>query len=80
MKQVLPYLNFDGTCREAMEFYKTVFGGKKGMPIQKITDGTSNTIMIVEADDSRAVYWTQPEDYKIDANNPKAGLGRPSQP
>jgi prepilin-type processing-associated H-X9-DG protein len=56
---------------------KTIFGGKKGMQIQKITDGTSNTIMIVEADDSRAVYWTQPEDYKIDAKNPKAGLTRP---
>lgn len=57
---------------------KTIFGGKKGMPIQKITDGTSNTIMILESDDSRAVYWTQPEDYRIDPNNPLAGLIRPS--
>ena len=56
---------------------KTIFGGKKGMQFQKITDGTSNTIMILEVDDSRAVFWTQPEDYKIDANNPKAGLVRP---
>jgi prepilin-type processing-associated H-X9-DG protein len=56
---------------------KTIFGGKKGMPIQKITDGTSNTIMLVEADDSRAVIWTQPNDYKIDPDNPKAGLVRP---
>jgi hypothetical protein len=55
---------------------KTIFDGKKGMPIQKITDGTSNTIMIVEADDSRAVFWTQPEDYKIDAKDPLAGLVR----
>jgi prepilin-type processing-associated H-X9-DG protein len=55
----------------------TIFGGKKGMPIQKITDGTSNTIMVLEADDSRAVFWTQPEDYKIDAKNPLAGLVRP---
>ena len=55
---------------------KTIFGGKKGMPIQKITDGTSNTILLVEADDSRAVYWTQPEDYKIDPMNPTAGLVR----
>lgn len=23
-----PYLNFDGNCREAMEFYKSVFGGE----------------------------------------------------
>jgi len=26
--QLLPYLTFDGTCREAMEFYKQVFGGE----------------------------------------------------
>lgn len=25
--QLLPYLTFDGTCREAMEFYKQVLGG-----------------------------------------------------
>jgi prepilin-type processing-associated H-X9-DG protein len=56
---------------------KTIFGGKKGMPIQKITDGTSNTIMVLEVDDSRAVFWTQPNDYKIDPDNPKAGLVRP---
>ena len=26
--QLLPYLTFDGNCREAMEFYKQVFGGE----------------------------------------------------
>ena len=26
--QLLPYLTFDGTCRDAMEFYKQVFGGE----------------------------------------------------
>lgn len=26
--QLLPYLTFDGKCREAMEFYKGVFGGE----------------------------------------------------
>src|SRR6266852_5476348 len=25
--QLSPYLKFDGSCREAMEFYKSVFGG-----------------------------------------------------
>ena len=28
MKQVLPYLNFDGTCREALEFYKKCLGAE----------------------------------------------------
>lgn len=28
MTTLAPYLLFDGSCREAMEFYKTVFGGE----------------------------------------------------
>lgn len=56
---------------------KTIFGGKKGMSIRQITDGTSNTILVVDADDSRAVVWTKPEDYKIDPKEPMAGLVRP---
>jgi PhnB protein len=28
MKPLTPYLFFDGICREAMEFYKSCFGGK----------------------------------------------------
>ncbi|HEV3005683.1 MAG TPA: hypothetical protein VGX78_14550, partial [Pirellulales bacterium] len=40
-----------------------------------IADGTSNTIMIVEADDDRAVIWTKPEDLRVDLEVPQAGLG-----
>jgi PhnB protein len=28
MKQILPFLNFDGNCREAMEFYKQALGAE----------------------------------------------------
>lgn len=28
MKQITPYLFFDGNCREVMNFYKEVFGGE----------------------------------------------------
>jgi hypothetical protein len=38
-------------------------------------DGTSNTILIVEADDAHAVPWTKPEDLKFDADHPNRGLG-----
>lgn len=31
MVRLNPYINFKGTAREAMEFYKTVFGGKLDM-------------------------------------------------
>ena len=37
-----------------------------GTPIQSVTDGTSNTIMVVESSD--AVPWTKPEDLKFDPN------------
>jgi hypothetical protein len=45
-----------------------------GLKITNITDGTSNTIALVEADDERAVTWTKPQDITIDPKNPLAGL------
>jgi hypothetical protein len=51
-------------------------GETKGVPIAEITDGTSNTVFIVEVDDNRAVTWTQPEDLKIDLAHPETGLRR----
>jgi hypothetical protein len=51
-----------------------IFGSPEGMSMLKITDGTSNTILTVEADEAKAVFWTQPEDLKVDQQNPLAGL------
>lgn len=28
MTQLIPYLFFNGQCREAMQFYQSVFGGE----------------------------------------------------
>jgi len=50
------------------------FGGPKGGTFQQITDGTSNTIMIVEADDAHAVIWTRPDDLTVDLDDPLKGL------
>jgi prepilin-type processing-associated H-X9-DG protein len=41
-------------------------GGPKGIRIFDVTDGTSNTIFIVDATDEHAVIWTKPEDLKYD--------------
>jgi hypothetical protein len=41
----------------------------------RITDGISNTIMIVETDPDQAVTWTQPDDWELDTN-PARGLGQ----
>jgi hypothetical protein len=46
----------------------------RGLPLSRITDGLSNTIMLVEADDEHAVIWTQPEDIEITAEDAKRDL------
>jgi type II secretory pathway pseudopilin PulG len=50
-------------------------GGDKVVGLRNVTDGTANTIAVVEADAGKAVEWTKPEDLKFDAKNPAAGLG-----
>ena len=52
----------------------TVFPGKEVLSFQDITDGTSNTIMVVEASDQKAVVWTKPDDFEYDESDPLAGL------
>src|SRR5205807_1702884 len=47
----------------------------KSLTFSEVTDGTSNTIFLLDADDDRAVFWTQPEDLKYDMKKPHAGLG-----
>lgn len=49
--------------------------GDKERSFSEITDGTSNTVMLVEADASRAQIWTKPADYEFDEDRPMHGLG-----
>jgi hypothetical protein len=53
-----------------------VFEADKPTRLMDIKDGTSNTIMVVEADDDHAVVWTRPEDLSFDPKDPTKGLGR----
>ena len=46
----------------------------EGPQMRQITDGLSNTILIVEAD--QPVVWTQPVDFTPNTQNPAAGLGK----
>ena len=46
----------------------------KGLSFAKIRDGTSNTIMAVEASDPAAVIWTKPDDLVPNADNPLQGV------
>ncbi len=53
---------------------KTVFEKEAGQTIRNITDGTSNTIMIVDALRERAVIWTRPDDLPFDPKDPLRGV------
>lgn len=49
--------------------------GLRGIGIRNIRDGTSNTLLLVEVDDTEATIWTKPDDYEWDKQNPAAGIG-----
>ena len=51
----------------------TIFGGKDGRKFADVTDGLSNTILVVEA--GQAVPWTKPEELAYDANKRLPKLG-----
>jgi hypothetical protein len=46
----------------------------KGHRITEFTDGTSNTILLVEVSDDKAVPWTKPDDFTPDKTKPITGL------
>ncbi len=52
------------------------FGGEKGPTMADIRDGSSNTIMCVEAGPDKAVPWTKPEDIPFNKQAPLSSLGK----
>lgn len=52
----------------------TVLGGLTATRFRNITDGTSNTVVLVEVKPERAVPWTALEDYAFDPSEPARGL------
>jgi hypothetical protein len=43
----------------------TIFPGAHAIEIKDVEDGTSNTILVVDASDAAAVTWTKPDDWDI---------------
>jgi hypothetical protein len=43
--------------------------------VKQITDGTSNTLMLLEVDDDHAATWTAADDLNVDPKQPLRGLG-----
>jgi hypothetical protein len=54
----------------------TPFGKEAPTKIANITDGTSNTIMVVQAGPDKAEIWTKPSGIEFDPGDPKATLGK----
>ncbi|MCI0459302.1 MAG: DUF1559 domain-containing protein [Gemmataceae bacterium] len=48
---------------------------REGLSLPKnFPDGTSNTILVVEATDEQAVIWTKPDDLRVNPKKPHVGL------
>ncbi|NLY23535.1 MAG: VOC family protein [Bacteroidales bacterium] len=63
MAKLNPYLNFDGTCEEAFNFYKTVFGGEFKGGITKMKDLEENNLegmTITEEDREKVMHVCLP--------------------
>jgi serine/threonine protein kinase len=68
--------NYLGVCGEEMIFIAPKSNDERplGCRMRDIQDGTSNTLMVVEASDKAAVEWTRPADYEPDESQPLEGL------
>lgn len=56
-----------------------MFTGEKGRRPAEVTDGFSNTLLIVEVNRPNAVIWTRPEDLDVTQPNPLERLVEPGQ-
>jgi hypothetical protein len=72
-----PSLNLEGkTVYLAVTGPGATFQGEDpGIGLQRVSDGQSNTIWIVEANADQAVEWTKPDDWEFDPSDPMRGLG-----
>ncbi len=52
----------------------SMFPAGKENKIAHVTDGTSNTVMVLEVDDEHAVVWTKPDDFEPDKDDPLKGV------
>ena len=68
---------FEGVTSELHSGPSTMFPLDPNFDVDfgNITDGSSNTIFVVEADIDKAVIWTQPVDLLFNETDPSDGMG-----
>jgi hypothetical protein len=64
----VPQKDFGKTTFLGLAGMHAFFHGAEGISIRQITDGTSNTLMVIEVPLRQAVPWTKPEDFDVDAD------------
>jgi hypothetical protein len=57
---------------------ETMFPPGREIGLRDVTDGTSNTLLFVEAAPDRAIEWTKPGDLDFNPEKPFAGLESPA--
>ncbi len=67
-----PKLAADGKTTYLAPVHPTAIftGDVQGSRIADISDGTSNTVLLVDVDDDAAVIWTKPDDWQLDPKKP----------
>jgi hypothetical protein len=68
-----------GTTRVAtLDGADTLFPGNQELGYADLSDGASNTVLIVQASPEAAVEWMKPADIEFNATAPFAGVAQPS--
>ena len=68
----VPYTDLDVNPEGPRALFDT---SGEGITFREITDGTSNTIAVLEVDAAAAVEWTKPADWEYDPSDPTRNLG-----
>lgn len=67
MTALTPYLLFDGTCQQAMEFYKSCFGGE--LTLTRVADSPIKNHMLPTHQDKILNAWLKSEAVEISASD-----------
>lgn len=70
-----PGMKAGTTCYVLPTGKQAIFSGTDvATKMHSITDGTSNTVMVMHTTEKRAVVWTKPDDYELDAKTLRDAL------